>query len=788
MTVITVFLALGLALPGASGDNNVEWSGLSHHDLYDRSPLCPTGGESFTVSFQAYRFDITSARVLVDTGTQTWVTANWSRDRGPYGVWSAVIPASSPTGTLSYYFEITDGSDTDYLGPNGASDGPPAGGWTLNFATHSHAPLGATLTSGGAAVFKVWAPGATTAAVAGQFNGWSSTSLPMTKSGGYFTRKATGVSAGQMYKYVFNGGTWKPDARARRLNPTDNYNSYVHTPLSFAWSEGGFQTPAFEDMIVYELHVGTFSGRGDGGASPGTFRNAVDLHLNHLVELGVNAVELMPITEFPFDFSGGYNPITAWAPESKYGSPDDLRYLINRLHQNGIAVLLDIVWNHFSGDDNYLWYYDTTQVYFDNPAVGTPWGSQADFDRVEVRDYFAESAAYWLEEFRMDGFRMDATRYMRNNFIFTGGQSAGWGLMQRFNDLIDSRYIDKIAVAEELPNEPAITNPTSSGGAGFDSQWHDNFTDTLRQAIRDMAGGNPNLSAVAYAVKGGAFQGQTTKVSNYFELHDECWNSSGGQRMVTVIDTTYPHDDLYAKGRIKLAQGLTMFSAGIPMFLQGSEFLEDTAFGAGGYGNPEARLDWTKPVTYAPIFQYFKDIIRLRKTNGGLRSNAACETYHVNDTAGVEVLAFHRNDLSGNDLIIVANFSNNDHTNYYLGFPQGGTWYEILNSQAGVYDGNGWGNGGSIDTRPVPMQGMPHSAAITIPQMGLLVFRYNDPPDPPGTGDFDYDGDTDLRDFAVFQACYTGGSCPGFADVDLDNDGDTDVADYLQFATHLNGP
>ncbi|MCP4594257.1 MAG: hypothetical protein GY842_26300 [bacterium] len=785
-------LILTLHLPMATNDNNVEWSGASHHDLYSRTPMCPVGGETFTVSFQTWDFDITSARVYVDDGSPVWITVNYSHDRGPYDVWSAAIPASSPTGSLEYYFELTDGTDTDYLGPAGMSDTAPGSGWTIDFSTISHAPVGATATSDGGAVFKVWAPEPATAAVRGEFNGWGETA--MSKSGEHFTAKVGSATLGDMYKYFFSGtDTWKPDARARGLNPSDNYNSHLYDPSTHTWGDGAFETPAFEDMIIYELHVGTFSGRNDGGANhPGTYRDVVDLHLAHLVDLGVNVVELMPINEFPWDWSAGYNPISVWAPEWKWGDPDDLKYLIDTLHQNGIAVLQDIVWNHFAGSDNYLWNYTDNdggtahQIYFDGNGtsghVETPWGSQADFDRADVRDYYHQSIAYWFEEFHFDGYRMDATDFM-NSY-----QGAGWGMMQDMNDLIDSRYVDKIAIAEQLPDDAWVTYPTSSGGAGFDSQWHDNFTDTLRAEILAMAGGNPSVSSVAYVVKGGSYANDPLRVTNYLELHDEAWPDSGGQRMVVSIDTTAPHDDKYAKGRIKLGQGLVMFSAGIPMFLQGSEFLEDTAFGADAPSTYEARLDWTKPTTYAKIFQYFKDIIRLRKTNGGLRANAGCDTYHVDDSAGVEVLAFHRWDLSGNDLVVVANFSNNNHTYYDLGFPQGGTWYEILNSQAGVYDGNGWGNGGSVEANGPAMHGFSQSASLTIPEMGLLVFRHNDPPDPPGTGDFDTDGDTDLKDFAVFQACYDGIDCPGFTDVDLDNDGDVDIADYKQFNDNFTGP
>jgi 1,4-alpha-glucan branching enzyme len=213
-----------------------------------------------------------------------------------------------------------------------------------------------------------------------------------------------------MYKYYFNPGiTWKPDARARSLNPGDNYNSHVEDPFNYAWGDDAFETPDFNDMIIYELHVGTFSGRNDpvaSGSIPGTYAD-VAAHVDHLVELGINVVELMPINEYPWHFSAGYNPVSNWAPEWKHGDPDDLKAMIDVLHQNGIAVLQDIVWNHFSSSDNYLWNYTRDaggalhQIYFDGDGSicveDTPWGCQADFDEPQVQDYYANSAMHWLE-------------------------------------------------------------------------------------------------------------------------------------------------------------------------------------------------------------------------------------------------------------------------------------------------------------------------------------------------------------------------------------------------------
>ena len=717
MRILLFSLAvIGLLTPGvraAGPDNNVEWSGISHIALLDRTPLCPLAGQSFAVRVQTWTDDLTSVRVRVEDGGIAFVDAGLVGHHGPYDVWEAQIPA--PAGNaVQFVFELNDGTDTDYLGPDGVSDGLPASGFAMDFTTLSHAPYGSTPTEGGGVVFKVWSPNRTVCHVRGDFNGWG-TSDPMTRVGEDFILRVPAAADRDMYKYYFQNSTWNTDARARALNPGDNYNAFVEDPTRYDWQVDDFDVPDFEEMVVYQLHVGTFAGLNDPHGSTAFPSKYVDVaeRADHLADLGINVVQLCPITEFPWDYSAGYNPVTQWAPESYYGDPDDVRAMVDALHERGIAVINDVVWNHFSYSDNFLWNYDGTQYYFDDPAVGTPWGSQADFDRDGVRRWFLESAYMWLGEYRMDGLRMDATDFMN---IYPQ-EGAGWSLMQWLNNEVDRRWIDKIAIAEQLPDDPWVTRPTALGGAGFDSQYFDNFTDRLREEILDAAFGDPDMWVIADILDGSGEYLNGRYVTNYLELHDEAWPSSGGQRIVKTIDTTAPHDDQYAEGRVKLAQGIVLTAPGIPAILQGTEWLEDNDFGT----QAENRIDWSHKTTYAGIFDYFSDVIHLRTSNPALRADAGIEIFHVNDASNV--IAFRRTDYGSNDVVVVANFSNNDFGRYRIGVPLNEDWTEAVNSQASKYMGEGATNPGTITPDAIAADGYAQSIEIALARMALVILR-----------------------------------------------------------------
>jgi 1,4-alpha-glucan branching enzyme len=708
---LSVLLGAVEPVRAAGPDNAVEWDGVSHIEFQDRRPLCPISNEEFSVRFQSYRDDLTGARLFLDDGGSTsWISATVIAHRGQYDIWGASVPATSAN-NIGYYLELTDGTDTDYLSVSGMSETTPVdGGWPLDFTTLDHAPVGATLATGGT-VFKVWATGAVSCHVRGEFNGWG-LGNQLTRVGEHFIDYVSGTSAGDEYKYFFGpGDIWKPDARARAFNSGSNSNSIIEDPFGYQWLVADFQTPQQAEMVVYQLHMGTFAGRNDPAGSVTHPAGYLDVaaRVGHLVELGVNTVMFNPVNEFPGDESAGYNPITAWAPEWAYGSADDFKYLVDMCHQNGIAVLLDIVWNHFSVNDNYLWNYDGTQFYFDDPAADTPWGAQADFDSEGVRDYYLHSALHWLEEYKLDGYRMDATDFMNNV------QGSGWSLMQEFNDLIDNRFAGKVAVAEQLPDDDWVTRPTSLGGAGFDCQYYDYFTDTIREEIFDAAFGDPEMWKIRNIINGGGTYLNGASVFNYFELHDEAWESSGGGRAVKVIDTSFPHDDEWATGRTKLAHGIVMLAPGIPAFLMGCEWLEDTDFGTGS----SDRIDWVHKINYNKYFAYFKGLITVRD-NPAFHADASRYVHHLNESGNV--IGFRRWDAE-NDFVVVANFSNNDYTGYRIGLPQDGYWREALNSMDFIYGGSGPVNGGTLIPDPVAYNGYSQSIAIELPKMAFVVLQ-----------------------------------------------------------------
>jgi 1,4-alpha-glucan branching enzyme len=581
--------------------------------------------------------------------------------------------------------------------------------------------MGATPYAGGV-TFRTWAPFATQVNIAGQFNSWNGNNAVLASEGnGFYSMDFRGATAGQQYKWVVRNGAqtlWKNDPWARRLTSSVG-NSIVYNPNGYQWQNQNFQTPPWNEMVIYQVHIGAFNDTPGGG--PGTFATA-EQKLDYLQSLGVNAIQLLPISEFPGDFSWGYNPSYPWSVEAAYGGPDALKGLIDKAQTRGISVLFDLVHNHYGPTDLDMWRYDGWSqgtyggVFFYNDARAvTPWGNtRPDFGRGPVRSYIRDNALMWAEEFRVAGFRWDSTLNIRRTDL--GDNADGWSLLQWINDSLDATQPWKINIAEDLQNNDWITRPTSQGGAGFDAQWS-NFVHTLKATMRDPSDSGRNMFSLRDQLNE-RFNGDAWKRVIYTESHDE--NANGKQRPPSEIDPANP-GSYWARKRSTLGATMVFTAPGIPKLFMGQEFLED------GWFADNDPLDWTKTTTYAGISQLYKDLIRLRRNLDGQTRGLTGQSqnvFHVNNTD--KLIAYHRWDQGGtnDDVVVVLNWANRTWNSYTIGLPRGGNWSVVFNSDWTGYSPD-YSNVGPtvVGASNTPRDGLAYSGTVSIGPYSALILK-----------------------------------------------------------------
>ena len=550
----------------------------------------------------------------------------------------------------------------------------------LDSAVAATIPLGATVTATGA-TFRVWAPHASRVFVAGDWNGWSATKdeLP-TIGGGEFAGDVPGARKDHQYRFVITRGTdtlWRVDPRGRRMVHSAGHSILVD-PSAYRWTTPSFRPADKGQWVIDEMHLGTFNP--PPGTVPGTWSSAM-AKLDHLAALGVTAIELMPPFEFPGNLSWGYNPAAPFALESAYGTPDEFRAFVDAAHARGMAVVLDVVHNHYSARDNGLRCFDgeclkADGIYFYTDARrNTDWGPRPDFGRSQVRDYIRDNTLMWLNEYRVDGLRWDSVSNIRQaNGAFN---AEAWGMMRAINDAVHA-LPGKLQIAEDLYTRDDITRTTAAGGMGFDTQWDAAFFHPVDDTILARTDGERQMGSIRAALEH-KYNGRGSERVIYTESHDEVAN--GKQRIPEMIS---PGDagSYAARKRSTLGAAVLMTAPGIPMLFMGQEFLES------GYFADTRPLDWTKTTRYAGILRLYTDLIRLRrnldgKTRGLLGDKVYA--YHVNN--GAKVIAYRRwqDGGAGDDVIVVVNFSNRAYPIYNIGLPAGGTWQVRFNSDSRRY-------------------------------------------------------------------------------------------------------
>ena len=602
--------------------------------------------------------------------------------------------------------------------------------WFLDSLPSGHAGIGANPFDDGPAgsqgfAFRTWAPNADSVFLVGDFNGWSASTTPMSADAGdHFSVDVRELAPGARYQYVIHNGTqelWRNDPRARELTSSVG-DSIAVDPQAFDWGHGGFDMPPWNELIVYELHIGTFNEH--AGGLPAGFNEAID-RIPYLVDLGVNAVELMPVCEFPADFSWGYNYSHPFAVEQVYGGLEGLKLLVRACHESGIAVFGDVLYNHWGPSDMDLWRYDGWStgtwggIYFYNDSCNgpTPWGdTRPDFGRAEVRQYIRDNVLMWLGECRLDGLRWDSTSniHMGN----CGDIPAGWSLMQWCNDEVDATQPWKFSMAEDMFNAPNdwITKDTGAGGAGFDAQWDAMFVHPVRAAVETVWDTDRDMWAVRDAIVQ-SYNGDAFQRIIYTESHDEVAN--GRQR---VPEDIWPGnaDSWYSKKRSTLASTLALTSPGVPLLFMGQEFLED------GWFDDDDPLDWDRLALFPGIHALYRDLIHLRRdawgTTAGLQGQHTT-VHHVNNWD--KLIAFHRWDQggSGDDVVVVCNFKDQAWTDYTIGFPREGLWRVRFDSDWTGYDpGYGGWPTHDVQASASPHDSMPASGSLSIGPYTSLIF------------------------------------------------------------------
>lgn len=423
--------------------------------------------------------------------------------------------------------------------------------------------------------FRVWAPERKSIKVVFEDNRSPISLQP--EPGDYFSGCAQGARAGARYKYELDGKETYPDP-ASRFQPSGPHGfSEIVDPNAFPWSDRTWQGVRLSRQVIYELHLGTFS---EGG----TWSSAA-LKLPYLRETGISVVEVMPIAEFPGKFGWGYDGVQPYAPASIYGTPDDMRSFVDQAHALGLAVILDVVYNHIGPDGNYLPHF--SPFYFSKKHK-TDWGAGLNFDGEHcgpVRDYFTENAAYWIREFHLDGLRLDATQDIRDdsepNILCEIGQAARKAGGHR----------SIILIAENEPQKTTLVKPVEAGGCGLDGLWNDDYHHTAIVALTGKADayytdyrGTPQefVSCMKY---GYLYQGQYYKWQNkrrgtpafdlpraamitFIQNHDQIANSARGLRA----------HELSSPGVFRAITALTLLGPGTPMLFQGQEFAASSPF------------------------------------------------------------------------------------------------------------------------------------------------------------------------------------------------------------------
>jgi len=580
--------------------------------------------------------------------------------------------------------------------------------------------------------FSVWAPHARAVRVIGDFNSWSGVLHSMRNMGstGVWELFVPGLAAGSNYKFeiLTQAGEWvqkaDPMARYTEIPPL---TASVVGETAYTWGDADWLAtrsatdPHDRAMSVYEMHVGSWR--------PGLgYRALADELIGYLEELAYTHVEFMPLSEHPFGGSWGYQVTGYYAPTSRFGHPDDLRYLIDRLHQAGIGVIMDWVPGHFPKDEFALARFDGQALYeHPDPRRGEQmdWGTYVfDFGQMQVRNFLVANALYWLEEFHIDALRVDAVAsmlyldYSRKDGEWEPNKFGGRenleaiSLLQEITATAYKRNPGTIMIAEESTNWPGVTGATSGGGLGFGLKWNMGWMhDSLEYMSEDPMHRSYHHNEITFSFVYAFSENFLLPIS-----HDEVVHGKGS------LIAKMPGDPWQQLANVRVYLAFMWAHPGKQLLFMGSEFGQRSEW------SEERGLDWwmLDQPGHRGLFNLVGQLNRVYRDTPSLwqRDNEPGGFELLDGGAAAEnVVTFVRWDNDGTPVACLYNFSGQPHTGYRVGLPQAGAWEEILNTDAENFGGSGVGNLGVVNAFAEPWAGRPASATLTLPPLGALWLR-----------------------------------------------------------------
>jgi len=586
--------------------------------------------------------------------------------------------------------------------------------------------------------FAVWAPSAAGVSVVGDFNGWDGRLHPMRTLGAreIWELFVPDLEPGALYKFEIRPAQGPPfvkaDPCAQRMEPPPGTASVVfESSYEFqdaAWMTARAERVSFrEPLAIYEVHLGSWRRVPEEGNRVLTYRELAPLLADYVSAMGFTHVELLPIMEHPFGGSWGYQVSAYFAPTARHGGPDDLRFLIDHLHQRGIGVILDWVPAHFPRDAFALARFDGTALYEHlDPRQGEhpDWGTLIfNYGRNEVRNFLLANALFWLSEFHVDGLRLDAVASMlyldysrvAGQWIpnrFGGSENLeAIAFLKQLNELAHARQPGVMMIAEESTSWPKVSHPTWAGGLGFGFKWNMGWMhDTLSYFARDPIHRRYHHNQLTFGLLYAWSENFILPLS-----HDEVVH---GKRSLL--------DKMPGDGMAKIANLRAMFAymwshPGKKLLFMGGEI------GVWHEWNHDESLDWrlTGEPGHHGLQRLVQDLNRVYRDEPALWNDSEPSGFSWLDADDCDenVIAFMRLVPGGDRVLVcVCNFSATDRTGYRVGLPRPGVYREVLNTDSEIYGGTNRGNLGAIEAQAQPWQGQPCSAPITLPPLAAIWF------------------------------------------------------------------